>query len=97
MFAEQDQVHIIQDGARPHLHTTVESEFAAQFDVQTLPPYSPFLNPVEQAHSCLKAAIGRQLVLPAIQDKLIDVGNQRQAEGLTFKQWRALYPDTAYE
>ena len=87
MFADHDQVHIIQDGARPHLHTTVEAEFAAQFDVQTLPPYSPFLNPVEQAHSCFKAAVGRQLVLPAIQEELTDVGNQRQAEGLNLEQW----------
>lgn len=89
MFAEQDQVHIIHDGARPHLHTIVEAEFAAQFDVQTLPPYSPFLNPVEQAHSCFKAAVGRQLVLPATQEELTDVGNQRQAEGLNLEQWRA--------
>ena len=90
MFHNDDEVHIIQDGARPHLRITVEAEFAAQFDIQTLPPYSPFLNPVEQAHSCFKAAVGRQLSLPANQEEHIStVNNLRQVEGINLEQWRA--------
>lgn len=60
-----------------------------QFHIHTLPPYSLFLNPVEQANSCYKAAAGRQLVLPAIQEELADVADQRQAAGLTLEQWRS--------
>lgn len=84
-----DHVHIVHDGARPHLNTIVEEEFANQFDVRVQPPYSPFYNPVEQAHSCIKAAIGRQLVLPRIQEQLLDAENRRQADGLNLQQWKS--------
>lgn len=82
------EVHIVQDGARPHLNTQVPEQHASRFHIRTLPPYSPFLNPVEQAHSCFKAAVGRQLTTTAIQNELKD-DVARQALGLTQAAWRA--------
>ena len=37
-----------------------------------LPPYSPFLNIVEQAISCLKAAIKADILRPEIQRRMND-------------------------
>ena len=84
----QGSVHIVHDGARPHLRTSVPEEHSPRFFIHTLPPYSPFLNPVEQAHSCFKAAVGRQLTSAAIQEELLDDA-QRQARGLTQAAWRS--------
>lgn len=84
-----DRVHIVQDGARPHLNTVIPEQHRELFDVRTLPPYSPFLNPVEQANSCFKNAISRQLRTRALQDELIDEGNRRLDEGLTQEAWRS--------
>lgn len=81
-------VHIVHDGARPHLRTSVPDEHSRRFFIHTLPPYSPFLNPVEQAHSCFKEAVGRQLTSAAIQDELLDDA-QRQARGFTQSSWRS--------
>ena len=79
---------IVQDGARPHLNTDVPKQHGNRFQIRTLPPYSPFLNPVEQAHSCFKAAIGRQLTTTAVQNELPD-DTARQALSLTQTAWRA--------
>ena len=43
-----------------------------QQQVRKLPPYSPFLNPIEEAFSALKAAIKRRLNDPDIQGRLLD-------------------------
>ena len=84
----QGTIHIVHDGARPHLNTTAPQQHAHRVSIRTLPPYSPFLNPVEQAHSCFKAAISRSLTTAAIQQELIN-DSLRQREGLTQAAWRA--------
>lgn len=84
-----DPIHIVHDGARPHIGTVIHEQYAQQLDIRTLPPYSPFLNPVEQAHSCFKAAVGRQLTQPNIQDQLRDAENARREYGLNLGQWRS--------
>ena len=42
-----------------------------------LPPYSPFLNIVEQAISCLKAAIKADISRPEIQRRMVDKDDAR--------------------
>ena len=55
--------------------------------VRILPPYSPFLNPTEQAHSCFKADIKRQLASQQVSQELQnDV--ERLAAGMTKLEWR---------
>ena len=83
------EVFIIFDGARPHLNVVVPPEFEDKFHVVMLPPYCPFFNPVEQAHSCLKNAIKQHLALPHIQAEILDIQNMRAAAGLNQQQWRA--------
>lgn len=87
MFNEP--VHIIHDNARPHLRTAIDGVHADQFSIRSLPTYSPFLNPVEQIHSCFKAAIGRQLTRPDVQEELQDACNSRREVGLNLGQWRS--------
>lgn len=84
----QGTVHIVQDGARPHLNTEVPPQHAPRFQIRTLPPYSPFLNPVEQAHSCFKAAVSRSLTSLEIQHELAN-DSLRQVNGFSQAAWRA--------
>ena len=53
-----------------------------------LPPYCPFFNPIEQAHSCLKSAI-KHLVLPHIQAVILHIQTMRAEAGLNQQKWRA--------
>ena len=57
----------------------------ANWHIVVLPPYSPFLNPVECAHSCLKAAIKRELARPAVQLEL-----DTPPPETTLHDWRVL-------
>ncbi len=41
-------------------------------NLRILPPYSPFLNIVEQAISCLKASIEADISRPALQERFAD-------------------------
>lgn len=89
LFPAGGQVYIVHDGARPHLNTSVPQQYRNQFHIVMLPPYSPFLNPVEQANSCFKAAVGRILTRPEIQNELSDPRNLRQVQGMNMTQWRS--------
>ena len=71
-----EEVFIIFDGARSHLNFAVPPEFQDRFHVVMLPPYCPFFNPVEQAHSCLKSAI-KHFVLPHIQAEILEICGRR--------------------
>lgn len=85
----QEHCTIVYDGARPHLRMDVPEAFANRFSLRILPPYSPMLNPTEQAHSCFKAAVKRQLTRPEVMQEIQDADNQRQAQALTLCNWRA--------
>ena len=87
-----EEVFIIFDGVWPHLNIVVSPDFKdtrVRFHMVMLPPYCPFFNPVEQAHSCLKSAIKQRLVLPHIQAKILNIRNMRAEAGLNQQQWRA--------
>ena len=49
---------IVLDNATVHKGATIRKEMHA---IQFLPAYSPFLNPIENAFSCLKAAIKAEI------------------------------------
>ena len=89
IYGNDEPVFIVHDGARPHLHTTVPNQHRQQFSIVTQPPYSPFFNPVEQAHSCFKAAVGRELCRPEVQHELVDDQGERTVLNLTMEAWRA--------
>lgn len=89
LIPDNERCIIIFDGARPHLRMAVPEDHAHRFQLRILPPYSPMLNPTEQAHSCFKQAVKNKLANPAIQNELQDAGNLRQQEGLTLNDWRA--------
>lgn len=74
---------IVLDGARVHSQATVPPAFSHRIQMMTLPPYSPFLNPTEQAISCFKASIKRQLADPEVQDEL-----SAPPEAMNLTQWR---------
>ena len=69
---EEETHYLIFDGAPCHRGAENPTD-----DIVTriLPPYSPFLNPVEQAISCLKANIKADILRPLIQNQI----NDRQA------------------
>ena len=89
LLPDNGRCTIVYDGARPHLRMDVGEDFADRFEVRMLPPYSPMLNPTEQAHSCFKFALKTQLVRPNIMEEIVDAQNQRQAAGMTLYNWRA--------
>jgi hypothetical protein len=68
-IGDSDQMHIVMDGARFHGRMQITEQYAANWRDVTLPPYSPFLNPVENAHSCVKAAIKRALSQPEVAER----------------------------
>jgi hypothetical protein len=62
VFAHDQNVLLVLDNARFHR----EEDLAATFGVPTrrhrfLPPYSPFLNPIEEAFNCFKSAVKHEL------------------------------------
>ena len=70
-------IHLIYDNARPHINAH-----------RRTPPYSPFLNPVEMAHSAFKAAVKHTLSLPQWQARVGDVAAAREA-GVNLQAWPA--------
>lgn len=70
MFPNDEQIHIVYDGARPHLRMRVLDNLQHRFTLRILPSYSPMLNPVEQAHSAFKARVKSQLTTPELREEL---------------------------
>ena len=87
----EDHIHIIDDiiydGARPPLNIAVPELYKERFTLRMLPPYSPFLNTIEQAHSCFRTIIKNELARQEIQAQLVD-DNARKGAGLNKQQWR---------
>ena len=72
------EIHnLIFDGAPAHRRAEAPNENA---NVKMLPPYSPFLNIVEQAISCLKANIKADLSSPELQNMMGDRNAARNAQ-----------------
>lgn len=69
----EEVTHIIYDGAPAHRNAEPPAD---HINLRMLPPYSPFLNIVEQAISTLKAAIKNDIARPQIQREM---QNRRRA------------------
>ena len=80
-------IHIIYDGVRPRLNLVVPQPYEERFTLRMLRLYSPFLNLVEQAHSCFKTFIKNELARQEIQAEPVD-GSARRAAGLNKQQCR---------
>ena len=65
------------DGAPAHRRAAPPAE---NTQVKVLPPYSPFLNPVEKAISCLKAHIKTDITRPLFQNQINDRNAARNAQ-----------------
>ena len=87
LFPPGENVFIIYDNARPHVRAQLPDGVAPNIQIKLLPPYSPFLNPTENAHSAFKAALKRILARPEWQRR---VGDREAAEeaGVNMQQWR---------
>ena len=70
-----ESVIFVYDGAPAHGNPTIP---APNTELKMLPPYSPFLNIVEQAISSLKAAIKADISRPEIQ-RLMDNRDEARA------------------
>ena len=87
LFPGDEAIYFIYDNARPHVNAHLPEGTNPLIQLKRLPPYSPFLNPTEMAHSAFKAATKRMLALPEWQRR---VGNVRAAHqaGMNMHQWR---------
>ena len=79
-----DQVIFIYDGAPAHRNP---QNPGPNTKLKKLPPYSPFLNIVEQAISCLKAAIKADILRPDLQAGMNDRDEARD-RGLALGNFR---------
>ena len=61
--------YLIFDGAPAQRGATSPAD---NTEIKTLPPYFPFLNPVEQAISCLKVNIKADITRPLFQNQIND-------------------------
>ena len=86
LFEDDDQVYIIYDNARPHINARLP-EGMDNITLKLLPPYSPFLNPVENAHSAFKAQVKKLMARPEWQRRVDDREAARE-EGINLQQMR---------
>lgn len=70
----EESAIFVYDGAPAHRNPTVP---APNTELKMLHPYSPFLNIVEQAISCLKAEIKADIPRPEIQRRMDDKDEAR--------------------
>lgn len=79
-----EHVIFIYDGAPAHRNPAIPGPNS---ELRKLPPYSPFLNIVEQAVSALKAAIKADISRPEIQVQMNDRAEARR-QGLALGNYR---------
>lgn len=87
MLPVDEPIFFIYDNARPHVRAQLPAG-NENIELKRLPPYSPFLNPVEMAHSAFKAGVKRLLGLQEWQARVGD-HQAAAADGLTMQGWRA--------
>ena len=80
----EESVIFLYNGAPAHRNPTVP---APNTELKMLPPYSPFLNIVEQAISCLKAAIKADISRPEIQRRMDD-RDEARVRGIPLGEFR---------
>lgn len=81
----QEKTYIIFDNAPCHRNA---SSTRSHHIVKYLPPWSPMLNPIEEAFSCLKAEIKKKLSSPPISTQIVNVKDIARQEGSTIVQVR---------
>ena len=79
-----EHVIFIYDGAPAHRNPAIPGPNS---ELRKLPPYSPFLNIVEQAVSAFKAAIKADISRPEIQVQMNDRAEARR-QGLALRKYR---------
>ena len=79
-----EHVIFIYDGAPAHRNPAIPGPNS---ELRKLPPYSPFLNIVEEAVSALKAAIKADISRPEIQVQMNDRAKARR-QGLALGNYR---------
>ena len=87
VFPPGEPVVLIYDNARPHVRARLPPDVDPAIQLKRLPPYSPFLNFCENAHSAFKAAVKRDVARPEIQQTIGDREAAQQA-GVTMEGWR---------
>ena len=80
-----ERVIVIYDGAPAHNNPEYPNDETTE--LKKLPPYSPFLNIVEQAISALKAAIKADISRPEIQQAMCNRQEARR-QGIPLGQYR---------
>ena len=76
----------VYDEAPAHRNPTA---LALNTELKMLPPYNPFVNIVEQAISCLKAAIKADISRPEIQ-RFMDDRDEARVRGIPLREFRTL-------
>ena len=74
---------LVMDNAAIHKTQEVQEAVSKQgFEIMYLPPYSPFLNPIEEFWSKLKAGVKRNLLTTddTLLPRIIDSANQVTAQ-----------------
>ena len=69
MFPDKEYLYFIFDNAMSYVRAELPPR-NENIELKRLPPYSPFLNPVENAHSCFKAGVKRLIGLPEWQARV---------------------------
>ena len=80
----ENQTFLVFDNAPAHRNADCPR---GRIEIKMLPPYSPFLNIVEQAISALKAAIKADISRPEIQ-ATIDDRDEARRQGIPFGEYR---------
>ena len=80
----EETVIFVYDGAPTHRNPTVPALYT---ELKMLPPYSPFLNIVEKAISCLKAAIKADMSRPESQRRMDD-RDEARVRGIPLRESR---------
>ena len=81
---DPDEVIFVYDRAPAHRNPVIP---APNTELKMLPPHSPFLNIVELAISCLKAAIKADISRPEIQRRM-DNRDEARARGIPLGEFR---------
>ena len=79
-----EEVIFVYDGAQAHRNPVIPTP---NTELKMLPPYSPIPNIVEQAISCLKAAIKADISRPKIQRRM-DNRDEARARGIPLGEFR---------
>ena len=80
-----EEAIFVYDGAPAHRNPVIP---APNTELKMLPPYSPLLNIMEQAISCLKAALKADISRPEIQRRM-DNRDVARAGGIPLREFRA--------